>query len=262
MQSNNNQRVNKFYVYGHYTNNNILFYIGVGTIRNFKSEKNTVKYSRAYHFFNRNKYWNNIKNKYGVQVKIIQTFKTRQECLDKEKELITQFGRRVLKTGILCNMSSGGEIGPIGVSHIKSESLRKQISDRKSIYLFVYDKNGNFIKKIRNIENVAKFCGVTYNAVHSCMKTKNFTNGFFVFRSDQGNKLSYTYKDLNFKSTLSRKVITIDEDGNKTIHNSIADCCVYLKTDRKNLKRAIKFKRFCKKHKVMFEGAISSQDSK
>lgn len=71
IQSNNSQRVNKFYVYGHYTNNDIVFYIGVGTISNLKTKKHSQRYSRAYHFHKRTKYWKNISNKYGVNVKIL-----------------------------------------------------------------------------------------------------------------------------------------------------------------------------------------------
>ena len=53
-QSNNNQRVEeKYYVYGHYTKDTgVLFYIGVGTVLS-KSNKEKSKYSRAYHFRNR-----------------------------------------------------------------------------------------------------------------------------------------------------------------------------------------------------------------
>ena len=67
MQSDNNQDIKRFYVYGHYTKEtNILFYIGVGTILNTKTTKVISKYSRAFHFKNRNKFWNNMVNKYGV----------------------------------------------------------------------------------------------------------------------------------------------------------------------------------------------------
>ena len=60
--------------------------------------------------------------------------------------------------------------------------------------------------------------------------------------------------------------LTIDSLGNKIVHQSIASASSYLKTDRKNLKRAIKDQRLCKKHivkyEIPFEGKISSQDSK
>lgn len=49
VQSNNNQIVKKYYVYGHYTNEDKLFYVGVGTILNLKSKTHTQRYSRAYH---------------------------------------------------------------------------------------------------------------------------------------------------------------------------------------------------------------------
>ena len=128
-QSNNNQRVKQFYVYGHYTNDDKIFYIGVGTILNFKSKKHSQIYSRAYHFSNRTNYWNNISNKCGVNVKILSEFYTKEESLQEEKRLIEKFGRKCMNNGILCNLSSGGEIGPIGRIFKMSEEQKRKISE-------------------------------------------------------------------------------------------------------------------------------------
>jgi hypothetical protein len=253
IQSNNNQgKVDKYYVYGHYTpDTDVLFYIGVGTILN-KSQKETQRYSRAYHFSNRNKYWNNVKQKHGVVVKILSHFSSKEDSLKEEAFLVEKFGRRIMNQGTLVNISSGGEVGPVGRIVVISENQRRIISERKAIILYVYNSLGEYIKPIKTIKETAKFCGVTYNAIHSCMKTKNYSNGYFIFKEYKGEKLGYTVENLNFKSTLSIRLSTTDAAGNRLEHDSIQDCATYLKTDRSNLKKAIREKRLCKKHKVKF----------
>lgn len=263
MQSDNNQRVKKFYVYGHYTqDSDNLFYIGVGTINNLKSKRINIRYARAYHFNNRTKFWKNIKCKHGIVVKILYHFDTKKESLIKERELISKFGRRILG-GKLCNLTSGGEVGPTDYHPIRSEKTRKILSEIRSITLYLYDSNGIFIKECKTIKSAADFCNVTYNAIHSCLQTKNFSNGYFIFKDFKGQNLGYTKNDLNFKSPLSKKVITENLETKEIIlHNSIYECASYLETNRQNLRRAIKAQRPCKKHKVYFERRISSQDSK
>ena len=263
MQSNNNQRVKKYYVYGHYTKDtNILFYIGVGTILNLRSNKITQRYSRAYHSSNKTNIWKNVKNKHGIEVRILHEYYTKQESLNKEKELIEKFGRRVLRNGYLTNICSGGKIGPTDRIFVMKPEQKKLLSDIKSISFYIYNAEGNFLQIIKTLKSVAIFCNVTPNAISSCLKTKNYSNGYFIFREYKGELLDKSYKDLSFKSIFSKKVITIDENQIKIVHDSIWDATIYLKTDRKNLKNAIKNNRKCKKHDVSFEGAISSQDSK
>lgn len=252
IQSNNNQRVKRFYIYGHYTDDGKLFYIGKGKILYLEAKTKKRFYSRAYHFLNRSNFWNHVSNKYGVNVKILFQFENEKDCICKEIELISKYGRRPFKEGSLVNITKGGE-GTSGSTYIMSKKQKQLISDRKSIFLYVYSKEGFYIKKIRTIQATAEYCGVTYNAIHSCMKTKNFSNGYFIFRKYQGKKLDYTYKNLNFKSPLSKKVITISLSGDKKIHNSIYEASSYLNTDRKNLKSAINKNRLCKKHKVFLK---------
>jgi hypothetical protein len=260
--SDNNQRVKKHYVYGHYTNENVLFYIGVGTILNLKTNKHISRYSRAYHRANRTKFWNNVVSKHGLKVKILYQFYTKQEALEKELELISKFGRRCMNNGILCNISSGGEIGPVGRKFIMSEQQKKKLFEIKSMSYYIYNaQTGKYMITLLTLKSVAKFCGVTQNAISNCLKTKNYTNDFFVFKDYKGLQLDFTVKDLDFKSTLSKKVITINVETNiKTTYNSIAEASIGLNTDRTNLKKGLKNNRIVKKHKVFFEGSISSQD--
>lgn len=259
MQSNNNQRVNKYYVYGHYTDNGQLFYIGVGTILNFKTSKHSQIYARAYHFSNRTKFWKNIANKHGVNVKILSHFNTKEESLQEEKRLIEKFGRKCMNGGILCNISTGGEIGPTGRIFKMSEEQKKKLSDIKSMTLYIYNSQGIFLTEMKTIKATAKYCGVTYNAIHSCLQTKNYSNGYFIFKEYKGKKLNYTKEDLNFKSTLSKKVISEDLEGNIVEHESISDCARYLKCSRESVRGALKRKGTCRKHKIYLKGQSAAK---
>lgn len=252
MKSNNNQGVKRFYVYGHYTLESKLFYIGVGKILNTKTLKLKSKYSRAYHFCNRTRFWRNICNKNGVVVKILNEYSTREDALKEEKRLISFYGKR-LKGGILCNLSDGGEQGPIGRTFKMSDAQKKLISDARSFTFYVYSSEGEFLKEIKTIKNVAEFCGVTYNAIHSCMKTKNFSKNFFIYKDFKGSKLTYTKEDLNFSSSLCRKVITINTKTEETReHESIASCARDLKVYRTTIQDALK-KGFCTNYKIFLK---------
>lgn len=77
---------------------NEIFYIGIG-----KTEKRP--YSKA----GRNKHWKNIVNKAGYSVEIISKVDTWEEACELEQFLIQEYGRKDLGTGILVNMTDGGE---------------------------------------------------------------------------------------------------------------------------------------------------------
>jgi len=103
------------YVYRHIRlDKNEPFYIGIG--------HNDYRRSRSKR--SRNSMWNNIVLKTDYEVEIILDNLTWDEACEKEKEFISIYGRRDLKTGILCNMTEGGE-GTIGrkFSEINREEL-------------------------------------------------------------------------------------------------------------------------------------------
>ena len=84
-----------FYTYAHYTPEGRLFYIGKGKGR------------RAYAFYQRSSYWNNIIAKYGKPtVKILAKWATEQEALQHEISLIKEYREQGLE---LCNLTDGGE---------------------------------------------------------------------------------------------------------------------------------------------------------
>ena len=92
---------NKFYVYGHFTNENaeIPFYIGKGSGDRYKNHSN------------RNNEWKSFVKTNGFVATILYSNLTEQDAFNKEKELIELYGRKDTNTGPLLNKSSGGEGG-------------------------------------------------------------------------------------------------------------------------------------------------------
>lgn len=89
------------YVYRHIRKDkNEVFYIGIGS---------DSDYYRANKFSERNEIWNRIKNKSDVLVEIIYDNLDWKTACDIEKSLINQYGRINNNTGILSNMTDGGE---------------------------------------------------------------------------------------------------------------------------------------------------------
>lgn len=104
-------------VYKHLKPNGEIFYIGIGS-------KN-----RAYSKNNRNKYWKNIVNKYGYKIEIMFTNLTKEEVCQIETYLICYYGRKDLNTGILVNMTNGGE-GINGFKHSEASRLKMKITNK------------------------------------------------------------------------------------------------------------------------------------
>lgn len=128
--------MNNFYIYLHIkSTTGEPFYVGKG------------KGNRSESKIGRNKYWNNIVNKYGYDVIFLETDLTEEEAFKKEIYWIKRIGRYDLGNGPLVNMTDGGSGGAttIGMKHtqetkdkislvhknkIITDSFRKKCSDR------------------------------------------------------------------------------------------------------------------------------------
>lgn len=105
---NKNYDMNEYYVYFHINPlKNEVFYVGKG------------KGNRAYQKYNRNKHWNNVVNKYGYIVDIVENGLTNEQALEKEKFYIRFIGRDKLT-----NMTDGGE----GYVEKRSDETKKKMS--------------------------------------------------------------------------------------------------------------------------------------
>lgn len=101
---------------------NKIFYIGIG-----KSKYRLT--SRR----NRNKYWLNIVNKVGYDAKIINENITWKEAQRLECILISKYGRIDNGTGILVNMTDGGDGAKGTIGHWAGKSLSKEHKKQISI---------------------------------------------------------------------------------------------------------------------------------
>jgi hypothetical protein len=94
---------------------NEVFYIGIGKRKD-----------RPYSSKNRNKHWHRIVDKHGYRVEIIRECDSWEEACYYEKKLISEYGRRDINTGILVNMTDGGE-GKL--NFLLSEETKRKISN-------------------------------------------------------------------------------------------------------------------------------------
>lgn len=111
------------YLYRHIRKDtNQVFYVGVGTGRN---------YERANTKFGRNPIWHNIVNKTDYEVEIMLDELDREFALEKEREFISLYGRIDLGTGTLSNLTDGGD-GCVGFSdEVKRKMSEAQKGNQK-----------------------------------------------------------------------------------------------------------------------------------
>jgi hypothetical protein len=91
-----------------------VFYVGIGTK------------SRPYTKSKRSAYWKNIVSKHGYSIEILAQNLSLEDAIDLEMLLIKEYGRKDIGTGILCNLTDGGE-GTINVTL----EVRKKLSERR-----------------------------------------------------------------------------------------------------------------------------------
>jgi hypothetical protein len=107
------------YIYRHIRlDKNQPFYIGVGGLDEFDN------YERAFDKNGRNVIWKYIIRKSKYEVEILVDNLSREEAFSKEIEFIKLYGRIDKQTGILSNLTDGGEGGK---SRIVPESVKEYL---------------------------------------------------------------------------------------------------------------------------------------
>jgi len=229
----------KYYLYKHTRlDKSEPFYIGIGT----KQKGNTYLdiYTRAFARSRRNKIWKDIvrKNKEKYEVETFLESDDYDFIKQKEREFIKLYGRIDLKTGILANMTDGGEgktsyvtseetkrkIGNSNRGNKKTaESLKRQSETRKNNYnpawfdnirkkAYQYDLDGNFIKEWRCIIDATKEHGYDNGLIIRCCKKRpNYRSayGYMWFYEYLGEKIAPLNKH--------KKVRQFDLQTNETI---------------------------------------------
>ena len=155
----------KAYVYTHTRlDTNEVFYVGISTQDNYRRASRTAQ---------RSDFWKNVIKKTGWRVDIVFDNLTWEEACDKEKELISLYGRKDLGVGTLVNHTNGGD-GSYGRVY-SNETRIKMGLNRKGKRCTEEHKEktrksmlGKNKKKVIDVSN-----GIIYNSVEDAAKSIN-----------------------------------------------------------------------------------------
>lgn len=194
------------YVYQHIRlDTNKIFYVGIS-----KSKK----YNRAYLKVKRNSYWTNIINKTEYKVEIIKDNISWEEACIIEKELIAKYGRKDNNTGILANMTDGGE-GKVNVVYTEQqkEKLKNQFKNlertdnwKNNIKLAkIGTKHSEETKKKISQSNKGKH--INNHLKETAIKRRKFTDDEILFIKECVKNKTKTRKELMLKFNLTEQRI-------------------------------------------------------
>jgi hypothetical protein len=168
---------------GKWVYNNILFeskpiYVGIGVGRRYKEHLRTTikKGDRNYTKFEKIKgliLSGNTPTIYKIYENI-----DREDAKSIEKDIIKTFGREIDDSGILLNITSGGD--ETNVNKLGSENIHS-----KSVYQYTID--GLFLKKWGSLREVGRTLKLPYNSIGDCCRGKTKTS--------HGFQWSYLYKE-------------------------------------------------------------------
>ncbi len=192
------------YVYQHIRlDTNEIFYVGISKGK---------KYNRAYLKVRRNSYWTNIINKTQYKIEIIKDNISWEEACVIEKELITKYGRKDNNTGILANMTDGGE-GKVNVIYTEEqkEKLKNQFKNLERT-----DSWKNNIKLVKtgskHSEETKKKISQSNKGKHtnnhlkeSAIKRRKFTDDEILFIRESVKNKTKTRKELMLKFNLTEQ---------------------------------------------------------
>ncbi len=115
----------KHYLYRHIRlDKDEPFYIGIGTKKDRQFTLLRAEYDRAYAKHGVNNIWNKIISKTDYKVEILYESNDYEFIKQKEIEFIKLYGRIDLKTGILSNLTDGGD-GSTNISEEAKKVLRE-----------------------------------------------------------------------------------------------------------------------------------------
>lgn len=168
--------------------NNQIFYIGIGSLK------------RAYKKYGRNKYWKNVINKTEYEIQILKSDLTWEDAKELEIMLIKHYGRLNNNTGILVNMTDGGE-GQLNFSPTKEtrekignfhrnkkvSNISKEKMSKAKEGKYYLEENPNS-KKVINIEN-----NKIYNTLLEASKSINMNYSSFKWSIKHKKNFNFKY---------------------------------------------------------------------
>lgn len=91
------KKLSQYVLYYHLTKGGEVFYVGIGNKK------------RPYSTNHRSKFWWNIVNKSGLNIVIVEENLSWELAQERERYWIKHYGRRDIGTGILVNLTDGGD---------------------------------------------------------------------------------------------------------------------------------------------------------
>ncbi len=184
----------KYYVYQHIRlDNNKVFYIGIGT----KNNESPHRYDRA-KSKQRNVYWDYIVHKTDYKIEILYESNNYEEIQSIEKLLIKQhknYGNS------LCNMTLGGE----GLLGFRNKNLIKRV--------FIYSKEGKFVKEFEAYIDCAKYLKVKRNTISNSIDKDFLIKGFIIKSYKQKKVDCILDRKEKLSKRLSKQIDQFDENG-------------------------------------------------
>lgn len=194
------------YVHRKKTDNSV-FYVGIGN----KNRPNCK---------NRNNLWQKIANKYGYKVEILAVGLTLEKAILLEKDLISYYGRKNNNTGVLANLTDGGE-GQYG--RIVSEKTKQKIK---------YGKIKNGMKGADDVIDLST--GTEYYSLSKACRELNL-NLATVYSQLVGKRKRSEWNTIYYKDESKNKVKKSDDrrrkvvdELNKKVYNSIKEASLDL----------------------------------
>lgn len=214
------------YVYRHIRlDKNEPFYIGIGSSK---------FYNRAKRVKNRNSIWQRIYDKTEIRIEIILDDLSVEEARTKEKEFIALYGRINTNTGILSNLTDGGE-GAFG--YVLTEEHRKKVSEsnRRRVYTEEDRKNISIrhTGRIKSKETREKLSNSLRNSVKFKESVKINSQKFIGYKHSEETKLklSEIKKKKVIQKSLDGSIIKIWDsvkDAKLLGFKNISNCCTGL----------------------------------
>lgn len=226
--------MNRYYCYSLINSKNLQrFYIGKGTGRRMYQHKYTYKTTS-------NRLLGNYIAKllseghHIIYEKVIDKA-DEQQALLKEVELIKLYGRIDNGTGILCNLTDGGECGGAGWAPYQKQRKREiELAKQKGKPVSQYTLDGVFVTKFSS-SKVASEKVLTANRsyITQCCKGKRVSSGGFIWCYVDNQPIQYNKKyyrqvqqcsiDGNLIETF-RSLTEAQTRTNIELHN-ISECC-------------------------------------
>jgi len=214
---------NKYYVYclmdptkpGNYSYDGLdfcflyePFYIGKGSGNRLNRHSHRDSITKESNLLKKNKILKIINSKKElIKIKIFDNL-IESDALKKEEFLINKLGRRDIKSGILCNMSNGGERG------------ERQNQENRKKKIIQYDLSGFKINEFDSLKQASEVMNISKGCISLCCNRKKYTYKGYIWRFKDDLDVSYEI-GLSFGN---KKIIQII--GNKeVIYNSIKDFC-------------------------------------